>query len=333
MDKKETIALFFSKISQLKEQLLVVGALTEEDDFIGAVIDELPNSWAPFISFVCGRGQSPSFERFWHDCIEEQNRLQRRFGSSSKAREKDLVLSAKFKKGKKFKGKKPQKDSNLSHIWCFRCDQLGHYAKDCKKFPPQGKRGGRPKRKKFHAFVVVEEGEEEQRPQKRMTRVVTREEKKECFLVSALSGSITDAEHIWLIDSGASRHMIGFKDSISNAKKKIFHTKVELGDNGTYAIEGIGSTSLKLDSGWSLHLEEIMYVPGLKKNLLSVGVLEEKGYIVAFTQGKAIMWPSDGDMSSAIEIGVKVLKSDQLPESFSGEDTWSGAKINLPVWC
>lgn len=50
---------------------------------------------------------------------------------------------------------------------------------------------------------------------------------------------------------------------------------------------------------------EILYVPSLKKNLLSVGVLEEKGYTVAFTHGKAIMWPSDGDMSSNIVIGVK----------------------------
>ena len=99
--------------------------------------------------------------------------------------------------------------------------------------------------------------------------------------------------------------MTGFKDSITNVKKKRFHTKVELGDNGTYAIDGIGSTSFTLDSGWVLHLEEILYVPGLKKNLLSVGVLEEKGYIVAFTKGKAIMWPSNGDMSSAMEIGVK----------------------------
>ena len=52
-------------------------------------------------------------------------------------------------------------------------------------------------------------------------------------------------------------------------------------------------------------MEEILYVLGLKKNLLSVGVLEDKGYTVAFTNGKAIMWSSDGDMSSAIEIGVK----------------------------
>jgi hypothetical protein len=67
--------------------------------------------------------------------------------------------------------------------------------------------------------------------------------------------------------------MSGLKDSITNFKKKRFHAKVELGDSGTYAIKGIGSSSFKLYSGWVLHLEEILYVLGLEKNLLSVGVL------------------------------------------------------------
>ena len=55
-----------------------------------------------------------------------------------------------------------------------------------------------------------------------------------------------------------------------------------------------------------LHVEEILYVPGLKKNLLFVGVLEDKGYTVAFSKGKAFMWPSNEGMSSTMEIGVKV---------------------------
>ena len=80
---------------------------------------------------------------------------------------------------------------------------------------------------------------------------------------------------------------------------------MELGDNGTYAIKWIGSSSFKLDSGWVLHLEDILYVQGLKNNLLFVGVLEEKGYTVAFMKGKSIMWPSNGDMSLAMETGVK----------------------------
>ena len=75
-----------------------------------------------------------------------------------------------------------QKDGNLSHIRCFRCDQLGHYAKDCKKFPPQRKQSGKSKRKRFQASAAVEEVVEAEQPQKRVTRSATREEKKECFL-------------------------------------------------------------------------------------------------------------------------------------------------------
>ena len=51
MDKNKIVASFFSRISQLKEQLLAVGAQTEEDDFIDAAIDGLPDSWAPFHIF------------------------------------------------------------------------------------------------------------------------------------------------------------------------------------------------------------------------------------------------------------------------------------------
>ena len=118
---------------------------------------------------------------FWHECIEEA-RLQRRSGTSGKTREKDLVLSAKFKKDKRPRSKKLQKDSNLSHIRCFRCDQPRHYAKDCKKFPPQRKQAGKSKRKKLHASATVEEVVEDEQLQKRVTRSATREEKKSAIL-------------------------------------------------------------------------------------------------------------------------------------------------------
>jgi hypothetical protein len=75
-----------------------------------------------------------------------------------------------------------------------------------------------------------------------------------------------------------------------------------LGDDGTYAIKGIGSTSFQLQSGNVFHIEEILYVPGLKKNLIFVAVLESKGYTVAFSKGKALMWPSNESMSSTMII-------------------------------
>ena len=79
---------------------------------------------------------------------------------------------------------------------------------------------------------------------------------------------------------------------------------MELGDDASYAIKGTGSISFQLDSGIVLHIEEVLYVPGLKKNLIYVGTLESKGYRVLFMEGKAFLWPKDGELSSAVIIGV-----------------------------
>lgn len=49
----------------------------------------------------------------------------------------------------------------------------------------------------------------------------------------------------------------------------------------------------------------ILFVPGLKKNLLSVFALEGKGYRVAFVDGKAIMWHTDSSIDFADMIGVR----------------------------
>ena len=99
--------------------------------------------------------------------------------------------------------------------------------------------------------------------------------------------------------------MIGFKQNLVNYRDKKFNVKVELGDDGTYAIKGIGSTYFQLQSGNVFHIEEILYVPRLKKNLISIAVLENKGYTVAFSKGKALMWPSNESMSSTMIIEVQ----------------------------
>jgi hypothetical protein len=83
-------------------------------------------------------------------------------------------------------------------------------------------------------------------------------------LISALSESITSSTEIWLVDSGASRHMTGYRSALSNLKEKKFLVQVELGDDAIYEIQGVGSTSFQLNFGGLLHIEEILFVPGLK---------------------------------------------------------------------
>ena len=74
---------------------------------------------------------------------------------------------------------------------------------------------------------------------------------------------------------------------------------MELGDNKSYPVRGIGSTSLELENRGSVHLNNILFVPGLQKNLLSISCLEDKGDRVAFIDGKVVVW----DKSSSIDNG------------------------------
>ena len=61
--------------------------------------------------------------------------------------------------------------------------------------------------------------------------------------------------------------MARFREALASYRKKKFTNQVELGDDTTYKIEGVGSSSLQLDSGTVLHIEDILYVPGLKKEV------------------------------------------------------------------
>jgi hypothetical protein len=107
------------------------------------------------------------------------------------------------------------------------------------------------------------------------------------------------------MDNDASKYMIGFKQNLANYRDKKFNVKVELSGDGTYDIKGFGPASFQLQSDNVFHIDEILYVPGLKKNLTSVAVLESKGYSIAFIKGKALVWPSNGDLSSAMTIGTR----------------------------
>ena len=118
-----------------------------------------------------------------------------------------------------------------------------------------------------------------------------------------LSGSVTPGEDTWVIDSGASKHMTGQKKTLSNLEKKHSPQKVSLGDDYQYPIKGIGEESYKLGSRNPLKIKEVLYVAGLKKNLLSISALDKKGFRVAFINGQVLMWPKGKNIEDEIIIG------------------------------
>ena len=92
-------------------------------------------------------------------------------------------------------------------IICYTCDEVGHYARNC---PKKQKLTKRSNKRRHHAHVA-----EDDEPSKKRTRYESEysSSKDEYVLISTLTGNITHGSDDWLIDSGASKYMTGFKES------------------------------------------------------------------------------------------------------------------------
>ena len=75
---------------------------------------------------------------------------------------------------------------------------------------------------------------------------------------------------------------------------------MKLGDDYQYPIKGSGESSYKIDSGKSIKMKDVLLVPGLKNNLLSISTLDSKGMRVAFVDGQVLMWQKGKTIDDAV---------------------------------
>ena len=84
-------------------------------------------------------------------------------------------------------------------------------------------------------------------------------------------------QHMWYLDSGCCKHMIGDKTKFVNLFLKQ-EGHVTYGDNNKGRILGRGTIGDK--NTFLIH--DVLFVEGLKHSLLSISQLCEKGYQVTF---------------------------------------------------
>lgn len=83
-------------------------------------------------------------------------------------------------------------------------------------------------------------------------------------------------ENQWYIDSGCSKHMTDDKEKIQSYSALENKRKVSFGNDTPAVIKGKGSVLLKE----KFKAGNVMYVDGLKQNLLSVSQMCDQGNVV-----------------------------------------------------
>jgi hypothetical protein len=133
MQKSESIHAFFTRISQINEQIISIGDSVEEVELVMTTLNGLPKSWDSFIRGICSRSTLTKFSRPWEDCVQEEARLGEREEKLSD--DEDQALATHFRKGKKKKENHPPQKKfhkfekgrrDYSKLKCLCCEKLGH---------------------------------------------------------------------------------------------------------------------------------------------------------------------------------------------------------------
>lgn len=84
---------------------------------------------------------------------------------------------------------------------------------------------------------------------------------------------------IWFLDTGCSNHMTGRKvwlEDFDESKK----SKNKFANNNSLQLEGTDNIVIQISNWAKAMINNVLYVPGMKCNLLSVEQLVEKGFSV-----------------------------------------------------
>ena len=118
----------------------------------------------------------------------------------------------------------------------------------------------------------------------------------------------------WLIDSGCTHHMTSRLQSFKTLDKN-YYSKVRIGDGRLVDVKGQGSVLVQTRSGTKL-ITDVLFVPIITYNLLSVGQLLDKNYNLFFKNKMCEVFDPDG---------VKFFSVKMRNKSFSFE--WDQTKI------
>ena len=83
----------------------------------------------------------------------------------------------------------------------------------------------------------------------------------------------------WYLNLGCSSHMSGRKDWFINLNPSM-KNMVKFANDNTLAAEGIGDVMIMRKDGKRLVISNVLYILGIKSNLLSIGLYVEKNYKV-----------------------------------------------------
>ncbi|KAL5758543.1 hypothetical protein ACOSP7_021154 [Xanthoceras sorbifolium] len=124
--------------------------------------------------------------------------------------------------------------------------------------------------------------------------------------------STRSSSKCWLIDSGCTNHMT-YDRTIFKELKPTGITKVRIGNGGYISAKGKGTIEITTSSSTKT-ISDVLYVPDINQNLLSVGQLIEKGFKISFENSYCHIYDAAGQEILQVKMRGKSFSFDPTEE-------------------
>ncbi|KAG8489064.1 hypothetical protein CXB51_017032 [Gossypium anomalum] len=189
-------------------------------------------------------------------------------------------------------------------IQCRNCKQFGHVEKVCKNKPKA------PAQQQIQAQAVEDLQVQEE-------HVFT----ASCFVSS------NKVKSNWLVDSGCTHHMAA-DESLFRDLDRSYVSKIRIGNGDLIQAKGKGNVVINTRSGNKV-ISDVLFVPDIDQNLLSVGQLVEKGYSLVFENGACVAKDTYGQELISVAMTDKcfMLNMNQLEKK-----AYTSLADNTDLW-
>ena len=285
-------------------------------EMIIRVMDSLPENWRSYLSGLRAQPQvMENYERFKSEIVAENEfRRDREHVSdeySTRGTAKKIAMY------NHTNPKPPRQYRNQGE--CFNCGKKGHIKKWC-----FAKGGGKEGQAPWLQEKRQVPWQQERVKQNQGNRVIKSNDK--AFTLAAKvhqAGKVKDEDlkYTWILDSGASAHMSGELELFETLDERDSTGKIEVANGDKLNIEGIGKVAVYF-GGSKVTITDVLFVPGLQVNLLSVSTLAKKGVETLF-KGKMAHLVYEGQkiMEAACDEASMIYQIPTQPES--------RAKVNI----
>jgi hypothetical protein len=91
--------------------------------------------------------------------------------------------------------------------------------------------------------------------------------------------------------------MMGVREHLTDLRDPEVKMEIVLGDDAIARVVGRGTMKFQRDTMPPFSFRDVLYVPGLKKNLISVSTLQDRGLEVSFTGAKVLIHPKGSHLT------------------------------------